>query len=63
MEVCPMVIYATREQFHFLIDVLGSTISPTIVNKLDVTDLQFIMTPSFFTLAMFDLVITSFFSV
>ena len=52
-----MEIYAPREAFYFSMDVLGSKRIPTIVNNLDVIFLQWIMTPSFFFLDMFALVI------
>ena len=44
-------------------DLLGSKIRPTNAKKLAVTDLQGIMTPSFVTLDIFDLVVPYFFAV
>ena len=42
-------------------DVLGPTIRPITVNKLDVTALQQILTPLFITVDMFSLVVPFFF--
>ena len=50
-------IYASIEAFGFVMDVLGSTIRPTIVKNLAVTILQRIMTPLFVSLYMFALVV------
>ena len=52
---------ASREAFGFETDMIGSTRRPTIVNKLAVILLQHIMTPLFFSLDMFVLVVIYFF--
>ena len=49
--------------FGFAMDALGSTRRPTNVNKLDVTALQRILTPSFITVDMFALVVLYLFAV
>ena len=55
--------YSSREAFGFAMDVIGSTIRPTTVNKLAVIFLEHITTPSFVSLDMFALVVTYLFSV
>ena len=52
-----------RETFCFAMAALSSTRRPYTVNKLSVTDLQCITTPSFVTLYMFDLVVLFLFAV
>ena len=48
---------SSREAFGFARDVIGSTRRHTIVDKLAVIVLQRIMTPSFFSLEMFDVLL------
>ena len=60
---CLIEINASREPFGFSMDAIGSTRRPTIVNKLGVTALQRIMTPSFVSLGMFALVVPYLFAV
>ena len=52
-----MESYASIVPFSFAMAVIGSTSRPTTVNKLAVTDLQCITTPSFVNLDMFSLVV------
>ena len=47
----------SRELFGFAMTVLGSTIRPATVNKLDVTALKGITNTSFVTLDIFSLVV------
>ena len=58
-----MQIDASREDFGFSMDVLGSTIRPTTVNKLAVIVFQHIITPSFVSIGMFALVLPHLFAV
>ena len=51
------------ETFGFAMDVIGLTRRPTIVNKLAVIVLQCIVTPTFISLDMIDLVIPYLFAV
>ena len=60
---CLMERDSSLGDFGFEIDVIGSTIRPTIVNKLAVIVLQHIMTPSFISLDMFDIVVPYLFAV
>ena len=60
---CLMERDASIEAFGFTRDVIGSTIRPTIVNKLAMIVLQRIMNPSFVSLDIFALVIPYLFSV
>ena len=46
-------IYASIEPFYFSMIILGSTIRPTTVNKLAVTALQHMLTPSFISVDIF----------
>ena len=50
----------SKEPFGFAMSVIGSIRIPTTVNKLDVTALQCIMTPSFVSLDIFALVVPYF---
>ena len=54
---------ASREPFGFAMAMLGSTRKSNTVNKLAVTALQRIMTPSFVTLYMFALAVPYLFAV
>ena len=55
--------YSSREPIGFAMAVLGSTRRPTTVNRLDVSDLQRIMTPSFVPFDIFSLVVPYLFAV
>ena len=58
-----MEIEASRKNFIFEMDILGSTKRPTTINKLAVTALKRLLNPSFNTVDIFALVVTYLFTV